>query len=72
MARHTPGEMHPRAKLTDDDVRAIRRRWEAGERQKKLSEEYDIPQSQISKIVNGTAWIHVPFEENACEGQKQP
>lgn len=52
-----------RAKLTDDDVREIRRRWAAraqtGEDQGSIAADYDVDNTQVSRIVNGITWRHV-------------
>ena len=47
------------SKLTDDDVRAIRKRYSDGETQAALSKEYGIQASHISLIVTRRAWRHV-------------
>jgi DNA-binding NarL/FixJ family response regulator len=54
-----PGEAHPSAKLTEAEVRAIRRRTAAGERQKDLAAEFHVSPSSISKIANGKSWAHL-------------
>ena len=53
------GEKCSWAKLTEKDVRAIRRRAKAGEVQRRLSEEYGVNPMQISRIVRGERWGHV-------------
>ena len=63
MARYTPGEKHPKAKLTEANVLEIRRRWAQGDRQVRMAAEYGVNQSQISRIVNGEHWSHLPEEE---------
>lgn len=47
------------AKLSVDQVRSIRKRYENGERQKLLGEEFGVRQSCISEIVRGVsyAWV---------------
>ena len=54
-----PGEKHPAAKLTDEDVLAIRLAVEAGVLQRDLAAQYGVARSQISRIVNGRRWSHV-------------
>lgn len=55
------GAAHPQARLTEDDVRAIRRRYAAGEAsQSALGREYGVPQTHISRIVLRTGWASVP------------
>lgn len=53
------GVNHHSAKLTEDQVREIRRRWTGGEKQTALAERFGITQSSISRIVRGQDWIHV-------------
>lgn len=57
------------AKLTEsviDDIRAryqrclsAKRTWHHPDRQLAIARDYGIDQAQISRIVNGSAWIHV-------------
>lgn len=47
------GEKHPCARLSDDDVAAIRERASAGESGRALGREYGVNQSHISRIVRG-------------------
>lgn len=47
-----------RAKLTEEQVAAIRRRHESGERQFRLAEEYGISRARMSEIVNRKGWIN--------------
>lgn len=47
------------AKLTDDAVRLIRARVEAGERQHKVAADFGISQSNVSFIVKRQTWGHV-------------
>lgn len=59
--RQSRGEQRPLAKLTDADVLAIRRRWDAGGvMQKDLAAEYDIGRSVISEILSRKMWKHLP------------
>lgn len=54
------GQSHPRAKLTDLDVRAIRTRYVGGgTTQRKLSAEYGVSQPMIGYILRRTNWKHV-------------
>lgn len=50
------GERHPLAKLTADQVSQIRSRYDAGELQRVLAEEYGISQTQVSRICRGVRW----------------
>lgn len=55
-SRHTFGERHPRSKLSDADILAIRA---SGATQTALAEIYGVSQSVISGIQAGTRWAHV-------------
>jgi hypothetical protein len=53
---HQRGENSPTAKLTDDDIRAIRASDETGT---VLAKRYHVSDSLISKIRRGLKWAHV-------------
>lgn len=53
------GELHPNAKLTEGDVREIRRAHESGATNYKLAEMYGCSRRNISLIVRGLAWKHI-------------
>jgi hypothetical protein len=55
------GTLHHKAKLTEDQVRAIRREYaEGGTSYWKLALAYDLESpSTIQKIIEGKAWKHV-------------
>jgi hypothetical protein len=56
------GERVNTAKLTENDVILIRQRYGAGGiRQQDLADEYGVTQVQISSIVRGESWAHVPL-----------
>lgn len=60
MVRHgksTRGERSWFAKLTDDDVRAIRAA--SGVTQRELAQRYGVSQQLVSRIQRGEAWTHV-------------
>lgn len=59
---HQPkGELHPGAKLTVDDIRAIREEYKIpGTRYKHLAEKYGISEKQIGNIINRVLWAHIP------------
>jgi len=58
--RHGFGESHPRAKLTDEEVRAIRSSYErGGVSQMALAAEYGVHQSIISDVIRHVLWRHV-------------
>lgn len=57
---HRPqGEVHPRAKLTEGDVRNIRRLRQAGETQVYLARAFAISRWQLRKIISGESWGHI-------------
>ena len=53
------GEAHPAAKLTEEQVRAIRQRREAGEELLPLSTEFGVTRAMICAIAKRRAWKHV-------------
>lgn len=53
------GERSAAAKLTDDDVRAIRKRSSAGESQWSIAMTYGIDRSSVSHIIHRQNWAHV-------------
>lgn len=53
------GEKNPRARLTDNDVREIRRRHAAGESIKRLGKAFNYAHTNISAIIRGKIWAHV-------------
>ena len=54
------GERNSHARLTADQVREIRRRWEAGGvSQAALAAEYGVGTSAISRLILRAAWAHV-------------
>ena len=53
------GERHGNAKLSEDDVRSIRRRHAEGETQASLARTYGIHTATLSQIVRHEAWKHV-------------
>lgn len=55
----TKGEAHGRAKLSDDDVRNIRRYLAQGATQRAIGELYGVAPSVISRIKTGKRWAHV-------------
>lgn len=55
------GERHYRARLSEEDVRAIRARYQAGGiTQTALGKEYGVTQSVIARILSRKAWSHLP------------
>lgn len=64
LLRPLPGEANGFAKLTEEAVAAIRRRYVPGEvRQADLAEEFGITQGQVSAIVRGVRWKHTTTQE---------
>jgi hypothetical protein len=58
--RSAYGERNAKAKLTDDQVRAIRRRYiPRVVSQRQLATEYDVSTHLINRIVYGKAWRHL-------------
>lgn len=53
------GEGNPQARLTEADVREIRARWKAGERQKDLAAEFEVSRGTLSMVVAGQRWGHL-------------
>lgn len=53
------GTDNPRAKLTDDDVRTIRRLSHSGMAQKTIAKQFGINQANVSMIVTRQTWKHV-------------
>ena len=57
--RQSKGEKNGKARLTEDNVREIRRRLAAGEKNKDLSVEFGVSTASISKIAKRKTWGHV-------------
>jgi group I intron endonuclease len=53
------GSANHAAKLTEDDVRAIRARLATGERGRHLAAEFGVVESVVSLIKSGRTWRHV-------------
>lgn len=54
-----PGMKSPAAKLTDNDVRNIKKRLSQGEKQKDIANDYPVCKSAISEIKAGRSWSHI-------------
>jgi hypothetical protein len=53
------GESNSHAKLTEEQVIAVRQRFQHGEMIRRLALEYGVGVSSISNVVNGRTWKHV-------------
>lgn len=54
------GAAHGRAKLTEDDVRAIRGLWmTSSETHTQIGRRYKVAKSTIGSLLNGESWSHV-------------
>lgn len=59
VAKGAPGERNHNARLTEDDVRAIRSRRAAGETCRSLAADFGVSPPLISYIVSRKSWSHV-------------
>jgi hypothetical protein len=59
-----PNEAHPLARLTADDVRAIRKARDGGQKLAALAEKYGVSEATISHIALRKTWRHVPESED--------
>lgn len=57
--RQQRGEQHARARLTEADVRNIRRAWKRGESLTALGVEYGTTPQNIYSIVHRKSWTHI-------------
>lgn len=57
--RAARGQRHYATRLTDDDIREIRRRVASGERQNAVAAAFDISPPQLNTIVHRTSWKHI-------------
>ncbi len=53
------GEKNGRAKVTENDVREIRRRYSRGETQASITKGFNVGKSMINYIVNRKQWVHI-------------
>jgi len=69
------GEDAPRAKLTDEQVREIRREYQGrwGE-QTATAKRYGVSQSLVTKIVRGEVWMHLDpdYKPKVCLDARTP
>lgn len=55
------GEKHHNHKLREEDVMEIRKAYRAGDiTQAALANKYGVNQAEISNIINGQTWKHLP------------
>lgn len=59
------GEDHGKAKLTDADVRCILAEVKGGVSHRALAKRFDVHPTNISCIVRGLTWTHIPREGKA-------
>lgn len=56
------GESHPQHKLTEDQVKAIRKLWAVGHRNiRVLARNNGVSPANIRKIVKGETWTHLIY-----------
>jgi hypothetical protein len=66
--RHLFGAKNAKAKLTDEQVREIHRRYRrGGVSTYNLADEYGVGQGTIFKILHGVRWEHIFREFNAAQ-----
>ncbi len=53
------GERNGRAKLTEDDVRTIRKLADLGRTCASLADEYDVRYGTVNKVITRESWRHV-------------
>ena len=64
------GEDHPNTTLTEEDVRAIRRRFESGESRSDLARAMGVCHSTICNILHGRTWAGVGMDfDHSGEGE---
>jgi len=56
---HQGGESNPAHKLTEDDVREIRKALEAGESKMSQARRFNVSHKTIRNIANNLIWTHV-------------
>lgn len=59
---HPNGELHPMHRLSEDEVRQIRRWVREGWTQASVADYFNISRASVSLIVNRKPWGHVPDE----------
>lgn len=56
---HNRGQSHANAKLSDDEVREIKKKLATGQTNASLAVEFHVSPSTISAIANGKWWKHI-------------
>lgn len=59
LGRGRVGERHPRTKITEEAVREVRSRAEAGECREALSRAFGIPKGTLQNILTRATWKYV-------------
>lgn len=57
--RHLRGEQKPQAKLTDDIVRSLRQRVNAGEKKAHIAKELNVSEAAVSHACLFRTWTHI-------------
>ncbi len=70
--RDVRGEANSQAVLTNDLVREIRRRKEAGQKRRQVSRELGLPRSAIDGVWYGYSWTHVSDDASADNQAVKP
>lgn len=59
LAIYNNGEANPRSRLTENDVREIRKMKDDGVKKKIILDKFNIKSSHFYNIINGRIWKHV-------------
>jgi len=62
------GEKQPAAKLTEDGVREIRRRYRRGASISELARDFEVSRPTIRSVLLAKTWAHVVDEEDELGG----
>lgn len=57
--RYVRGEHHPKARLTDEMVRRIRREYRSGRAVNALARDLSVSWRTIRRVLDGETWGHV-------------
>lgn len=60
------GRSHPHAKLTEDEIPAIRALYRSGIPAAEIAIRYHVHRETIRSILTGKTWTHVPDPEGPC------